>query len=228
MDRKGMFVLLVLFGCGYGQENSFEWGVLALAGEKTMLTCEDGYSMHMLNDSTPNIYTLSWKVPGGKILHHNHDDNMFAVKEGDNGIQGFVLEIKSFDYHYDGAYICMVEDDDRNATMSILRGINMYDRKYASMSEKYERNIIIAFVATAVFLFLVLGTGLVYKYRWQSEEDKAAEKAKRLGMTSPRANYYVNDGAEELTTKTAADKVKAVNGEGGYENPNMESSSTQL
>ena len=219
-------VAVVLLGVFAAASARFEWAILMMESETAMLNCEDGFPEHELNSSLANTYVLSWKLPNGNMLSGNHNDAMFELKSGQNGIAGYVLEIKKFKYEYSGAYICMVEDTMYNQSMYILRGINMHDRKYASLAEKYEHNIIVAVVASVVFLVPFLGACLVYKYRWQSEEDKAARKAKKLG--NKEAASYDNGVMKEFPPNSAAESVKASEGGGAYENPAVESHSTQL
>lgn len=80
----------------------------------------------------------------------------------------------------------------------ILRGLNIGGPLYLDPFDEYRDSVMIGGIAAAC-LFVPFAVGcLVYKYRYQSKEDRAEKKALRLKAKQRRQELEVNGKGTEL------------------------------
>lgn len=95
--------------------------------------------------------------------------------------------------------------------MATIRGINLHQPLAKSASERYEYNIIVAVVASVVFLVPLLGACAIYKFRYKSPEDKSKkynvrhrEYPNNVSMESPNEVKVPPSNSEQYVYENAA------------------------
>lgn len=171
------------------------------------------------NASDPDLIVI-WETPGGSNLTSTSlgaDDPNFAVRDIE-GIKDGELNFKRISEDLHGVYICHVyEYDSRVLVNRTIFGLNIREPRYRDMIDKYRRNIIVAFVSTAVFLVPLLAIILTYQF---SYERVHGDKSKNGGT---RAYLYgANDFQMSKTEpRDFTEPVKSPEGKGAYENVDL-------
>lgn len=138
------------------------------------------------------------------------DDPLFEVKDTYNVVNG-ELRFKKITSGVHGVYICWVTlNNDHSAIVNrTIFGLNIREKRYRSMSDKYSSNIIVAVVATAVFIVPLITICVTYRFSYEN----------RKGI-KPKRKYMQNgDGYDMTVANTVAASEK-----GAYENPEVQAS----
>jgi len=118
-----------------------------------------------------------------------------------------------------GVYQCNVINATGDTVHKTIFALNWQEPLYKNINEKYERNIIVAFVATAVFILPVITLCVLFHFHWEARHPEYEAKRKYA---------YDNNGSEMKQTISDHDVARAVQsseGKGAYENPDF---NTQL
>jgi hypothetical protein len=160
-----------------------------------------------------------WDTPTEMSLPTGTDDDNYKVETVD-GIADVELLVKKIREENHGVYTCRVyEKKTRDMTAKVVYGLNIHSKKYRDMTDKYRSNIIVAFVATAVFIVPVATILLLWNFRYEA----------RMETSGKRGGMYVQNGKKELPTDSIAATVMSPEGKGAYENINdPDDLSTQL
>lgn len=213
-----LYTMLVaaLFGLaraevGFSDMNAdvYDWGYDWYRGESFSFYCNNS-AMAVTTD-----HYVTWMTPSSKILRLDHDDEDFKV-DTYAGISGFQLTLKNVQPQLHGVYVCQVYDGiSRVKQGQIIFGMNVHTEKYRDLTEKYRSNIIVAFIATAVFVVPFATVCFVYHFQYRTQEEKDNLQKKRL----THKQFGRSEGAEFDVYK-----VKPSD-DGAYENPDF---NTQL
>lgn len=188
--------------------------ICELPSEWAYEVLRDGTITLYCNDSSINIDTNEygqWTIPSGVELKKQHNDSLLTVQQ-ENGIEGFSLLLKKVESSLDGVYICKVKSVSTDVIrMATIRGINLHQPLAKSASERYEYNIIVAVVASVVFLVPLLGACAIYKFRYKSPEDKSKkynvrhrEYPNNVSMESPNEVKVPPSDSEQYVYENAA------------------------
>ena len=194
---------------GYGDTNDDEWSYLWYPDEPFQLYCNSSKL------SVRNTEYIVWQTPGEKILQPDHDDNLFKTNEY-FGVPGYELHIKKLTSETSGVYICRVHENGTNVlrTQTIL-GINIRDHKYDELFDKYRHHVIVAVIATVVFVVPFATVCIVFQFRYRTPEQRARAQEKKH-------RSYAYNGHQQEMQKYRPDglaEVQSVEGKGAYENP---------
>lgn len=200
------FLLLLLVTAGLVKSDSEEddennWSVQVVMGDDVTLYCNDSRAMIQPGE------TGRWTVPSGEVLADNHNDTYFRVQNW-NGIQGYKLRVNKVTESNQGVYLCVIYTGN-TPRIEVVRLINYSGPKYLNGIDRYEKHILIAFVATAVFVGILLILCLTYRFRYRSPEEKMF------------AHQFIEESDESTARKsrTIADSVRAPGSGGAYDNP---------
>jgi hypothetical protein len=161
---------------------------------------------------------VEWDTPTKMSLPTEYSDEDYKVETVDN-IENVELLVKKIREENHGVYTCKVYDKNRDLTAKVVYGLNIHSKKYRDMTDKYRSNIIVAFVATAVFIVPVATILLLWNFRYEA----------RMETSGKRGRMYVENGKKEPPTYTIAATVMSPEGEGAYDNLNdPDDLSTQL
>ncbi|XP_045203696.2 uncharacterized protein LOC123556786 [Mercenaria mercenaria] len=187
------------------------WAYQWYTGEPFLFKCQNsGLNI------TANNY-VKWDTPTAKALSSTYNEADYEVKTTDN-IRGVEILVKKVDAEFHGVYTCIVYDNKGDEDSRVIYGLNIHDVKYRDMMDKYRHSIIVAVVATAVFIVPFATTCFVWHF-WYEEVSK-----RKLGK-SGKTSYVVDSEMKEPPTDGIAATVMSSEGEGAYDNPNL---STQL
>lgn len=136
-------------------------------------------------DPTNNTQIVVWETPRHEILADNMNSSLYVISDY-NGILNGELFIKEVTPETRGVYVCYlhhVNDAGHNETVKrSIFGINISIPKYRSKLERYRGNIIVAAVASAIFL--VVGSVVVLthtcSYEKRMEDHQRALRGKQL------------------------------------------------
>lgn len=195
-----------------GRSDKDDWAYQWYTGEPFRFQCQtSGLNF------TGNNYVV-WDTPTRKMLPTGHDDEHYKLYTAD-GIRDVELLIKNVQAEYHGVYTCHMYSDTAKAVGKVIYAINVHDVKHHDMIDKYRHNIIVAVIATAVFICPFATVCMVWQFRYE-ERDRRKHKGSN-------GKPYVVD--HELKAGPPADgiaeSVMSPEGKGAYENLDM---STQL
>lgn len=188
---------------GYGNTDlDKEWSYIWYENEPFNLYCNSS----ALNVQSPDY--IRWEKPskdGGKLtFEKKHNDDNYAIQEY-FGVEGFQLRVKKVTAETSGVFVCRVHNyTTGSARADSIVGINIRERRYDDMFDKYRSHFIVAVIATAVFLVPLATICFVYHYRYE----------RRSGQNM---SYPVT--GRDHAAKTYPDGL--ADGEGGYENPDF-------
>lgn len=183
------------------------WAYQWYTGEPFRIQCRTSG----LNEN--KTYLAIWDTPTIKALPRSTDNDVFQVKAFDD-IEDAELVVKNIQSAVHGVYVCKVYDVDSSVRVIQFRaiyGLNIREAKYHNMIDKYIHNISLALIVTAAFVVPLATICLVWRFRYQTDADKASRKARRSGKP-----YQV-----DREMKSTADSVVSPEGKGAYENPNL-------
>ena len=203
--------ILVTFTSGenVGQGNldlDDEWSFLWYEDEPFMLYC---------NSSTLNVQGsdyIMWEKPskdGEDTLRfeRNHNDTHYQTNHF-AGVDGFQLHIKKVTSETSGVFVCRVHDGTSHVSKGhALVGINIREKKYEELFDKYRRQFIVAIIATAVFVVPLATICIVYQFRYE----------RRMGLD--KKTSFSNGREYEMKADGLAYTVQAPEDNGAYENP---------
>ena len=87
----------------------------------------------------------------------------------------------------------------------LLRGLNIGGHKYRTAFDEYRENLMIGGIAAAALFVPLVTACFVYKYRFQTKEQKAEKRQARLDAN--KHQRYLESGAKgtELTEVSAGE-----------------------
>lgn len=188
----------------YAEEN--HWAKAVEENKPATLKCNE----RNLNIDTKNgTGSVQWEKPNGVTIGAS-DSDFLLEKEG--GYTNMVLKIHRVNSTNSGIYKCMINGTGK----TLVRGINVRGPVYTKFLDQYEYNIIVAVVATVVFLVPLLGSCGVYKFRYIEDEE---EKQNMFNMR----HGEIDNGQAMMEKKTIAAEVEAKEGGGAYDNVDFNS-----
>jgi hypothetical protein len=203
----------MVYGDMDGYADNSDWAFQWYTGERFHFIC-----------NTSGSYNSSWDTPLNKNLFSGYEDEEFKVN-GIGGVHGDELVVKNVQTHVHGVYTCKMYNRTGARIGHTIYGLNIHDVKYYELFDKYRSNLIVAVVSTAVYIGLLGTVCLVWRFRYQTEEDKQRRYEKK------RAYIYMTNGREHEMKQQIPDDltepVKSPVGKGAYENPYIDIS-TQL
>ena len=172
------FVAMVSCETGYNSDqDNGNWAYQWYIGEPFEMVC---------NTSSLNVQPMEWIVwetPNDELLNGTVDTDHYKVEDRNN-VNNFVLTIKRVQPTFHGVYKCHVFDSSMATRDKTIFGLNIREAKHRDNSDRYNYNIKVAFIATAVFLAPVLTICLVQHFRYQTEEDKMRRKQKKEAVVN--------------------------------------------
>ncbi|XP_061184556.1 uncharacterized protein LOC133192582 [Saccostrea echinata] len=202
-----LFVILLLIStltsvrATYAED--FHWAKAVRENEGADLECyEPNLNLNVMN----NTGSVEWKKPNGVIIRANDNDFLLEDKGGYKHMRLTIHKVNSTN---NGIYKCVLT----GTGTKLIRGINVRGPVYTKFLDQYEYNIIVAVVATVVFLVPLLGSCGVYKFRYIEDKE---EKQDMFHMRHGESD----NGQAMVEKKTIAAKVEANEGGGAYENVN--------
>lgn len=212
-----MIVAMVLVGA-MGAYNEPDWGFQSYLDEPFTLKCN-----HSTLIASAYNY-VEWQLPSGKTLDRGSEKYELS---NEALVANMRLTIQNVQDNDSGVYLCHVYDNDLKQTKrgQLLRGLNLGGPMYRDPFDEYRNNLMVGGLA-AVVLFVPLVTAcFVYKFRFQTKEQKTAKRAARLEATKHQRHLENNgkgtSAGEELSEVS-------VNGGKGEINPVYENSSDEI
>ncbi|XP_052796599.1 uncharacterized protein LOC128229016 [Mya arenaria] len=162
------------------------------------------------NISAHDYDRVSWVTPKGVIESNTSD--YYTLRDAD-GVKSAEIVIHKIEPALHGVYVCKVYNVSGNLVNKTIFGLNVHEAKPRSYKDKYQRNINVAVISSAVFLVPVLSLCLLHHYSWE----------KRHPEFMGRKKYAVDDSHEMNRTASKngglAATVASPEGKGAYENP---------
>lgn len=209
MNLSATLLLVGLTACVKGELYSelFHWAQVVEENKMVTLMCDEPRLGINTTDETGSV---KWYKPSGSLIR-TFDNNYKLEKVG--GFYNMKLTVYRVNSTNHGIYRCELTKTDSN-TIFLIRGANVRGPKYTRFLDEYEYNVIVAVVATVVFLVPLLSACGVWKFRYREEEK---EKANVFDMAS-REDNGSGPVMTEIPGKTIASKAEAPEGNGAYEN----------
>jgi len=201
-----MFVMVAMVTAELGTSTHDVWAYQWYEDESFKFTY-----VHPESNDTSALY-VEWASPNhGIITQSASNDALFEVMDSGNIVNGEIT-IKKVTSEVSGVYVCTVMlYNDRTVTVNrTIFGLNVHEQRYRSMSTKYNRNIALAFIVTAVFLVPLLTICLTYKFSYENRHPSSSHK------NGVRSNMYSVDDYQMKGDVT--DAVKSADGNGAYVN----------
>lgn len=197
-----------------GVSNGDDWAYQWYTGEPFRFKCQTSG----LNITADNY--VVWDTPTRKTLPINHDQTDYQLSTVD-GVRDVELLVKNVRSEFHGVYTCHVYADNTAKNVGkVIYGLNIHDVKYHDMIDKYRHNIVVAVIATVVFIVPFATICLVKQFQYE-------ERTKRKHGTTNGKPYMVEHELKQPYYDGVAENVKSTEGEGAYENPDPDLS-TQL
>ncbi|XP_076468005.1 uncharacterized protein LOC143298882 [Babylonia areolata] len=207
-------MMVLMAGEVKGAFNEPDWGFQSYLDEDFSLRCNHS-SVVVEKDNH-----VVWMLPSGDRV-----DSLDKTRKerfqlsSESGVVDMVLTIKNVQDTDSGVYLCYVYERYYTAGEKkgpLLRGLNLGGPMYREPFDKYRDNLMVGGLA-AVVLFVPLVTAcFVYKFRFQTKEQKAEKRAARLEATKHRRHLENNGKGQQLSD------VSVTNGK-GESNPAYES-----
>lgn len=182
----------------------FHWATSVEENSAAVLYCNEPN----LNINTTGTFgSVQWYTPSGSKIS---SDKNYKLEDVEN-YTNMKLTVYKVNKTNNGIYKCTLQTT--NLAITLIRGANVRGPKYTRFLDEYEYNVIVAVVATVVFLVPLLGSCGVWKFRYREDEDG---KANMFNMT------HEDNGTvpvmTEIPTKTVASTVESPEGNGAYDN----------
>lgn len=192
-------------------DNEDGWAYQWYTGEPFRIQC------HASGLNVNDTYYAIWDTPTRKALPRYYTDDEYQVNAF-NSIDDAELVVKDIQSAVHGVYTCKVYDY-ASMTMQFraIYGLNIREAKYHNLIDKYTHNITVALIATAVFIVPLATVCLVWRFRYETEADRASRKSRRSGKPYHAAHEIKHTAFDEGLT----DSVVSPEGKGAYENPNL-------
>ena len=225
LNRSVISAIVVAILVTFTSGENVGQGKLNLDDEWSYLWYEDEPFILYCNSSELNVQGgdyIMWEKPSkeGDTLKFERDHNDTSYQTNSfSGVDGFQLHIKKVTSVTSGVFLCHVHDGMTGISRGNgVVGINIRERKYEEMFDKYRGHFIVAIIATGVFVVPLATICIVYQFRYE----------RRLGMD--KKTSYNNGRGYEMKPDGLAYAVQAPEGKGAYENPQFtrDGSSTNL
>ena len=109
----------------------------------------------------------------------------------------------------------------RNKLGQLLRGLNVGGHKYREPFEEYRYNLMVGGLAALALFLPFLTICFVYKFRYQTDEQKRSKREARLEANRHQRHLDANGKGAELTTVSEKDGLQ------GETNPSYDNGSEQ-
>ncbi|XP_076467916.1 uncharacterized protein LOC143298814 isoform X2 [Babylonia areolata] len=203
MTMVVMMVMAAVVADVRGAFNEPTWGFQSYLQENFTLQCN-----HSDLIVTPHNH-VEWILPNGDRVPRTSKKHVLS-----DGMRGTVthmnLLINNVQDSDAGVYVCYVYTNIRKEALRghLLRGLNLGGPMYREPFEEYRDNLMVGGLA-AVVLFVPLVTAcFVYKFRFQTKEQKAEKRAARLEATKHRRHLENNGKGQQLS------EISVTNGAG--------------
>jgi hypothetical protein len=185
----------------------YHWANAVQENEGAALDCtEPRLNLNMTDGSG----SVEWFKPSGMEILSTDRDFLF---EDLGNFQRMRLTIYKVNASNSGIYKCKLTLPGSAPPVMLIRGINIHGPKYVAFLDEYEDNVIVAVVATVVFLVPLLGGCGVWKFRFRDEEEE------KENMFNMRHEDFDNGRVMmEIPSKTVAASVESPEGRGAYDN----------
>lgn len=156
--------------------------------------------------------SVQWFKPTGMEILRTDED--FLLEDLDRYLR-MTLTIHKVNASNSGIYKCKLMVSGSLNFITLIRGINIHGPKHVKFLDEYESNVIVAVVATLVFLVPFLGGCGVWKFRFREDE----EEKQKHNMFNMRHEEHDNGRVmTEVPEKTIAANVESPEGRGAYDN----------
>lgn len=183
----------------------FHWAKSVEENSAAVLYCNEP---NLNINTTGTTGYVKWYTPSGSQIMS--PDNNYKLENVGN-YNDMKLTVYKVNKTNNGIYKCTLLTS--NLAITLIRGANVRGPKYTRFLDEYEYNVIVAVVATVVFLVPLLGSCGVWKFRYREDED---EKANMFNMT--HEDNGTGPVMTEIPAKTVASTVESPEGNGAYEN----------
>ncbi|KAK7097365.1 uncharacterized protein [Littorina saxatilis] len=184
--------------------NEPDWGFQSYLDADFEIPCNNSDLVVVTNNF------IVWELPNGHMLDAGTDK---YVLKNYNNVAQMHLQVKNVQESDAGVYLCHVYNDFTKTQKrgKLLRGLNLGGHKFREPFEEYRYNLMVGGLA-ALALFVPLVTiCLVYKFRYQTDQDRHEKHQARKGAFVHQRNWEANKKDAEMS---------AVNGGGkGQDNP---------
>lgn len=183
----------------------FHWAESVEENSAAVLYCNEPI---LKINTTGTSGSVKWYTPSGSEIMNS--DNNYKLQNVDN-YTDMKLTVNKVNKTNSGIYRCTLQSS--GLTVTLIRGANVRGPKYTKFLDEYEYNVIVAVVATVVFLVPLLGSCGVWKFRYREDED---EKTNMFNMT--HEDNGTGPVMTEIPAKTVASTMESPEGNGAYEN----------
>lgn len=201
--------VVVLLGVVGIRGDEPDWGFQSYLDEDFRLTCNHSTLLPQPRDQ------VSWELPNGNLLEQDTEKYTLTngVSTGADDVVGMHLTIRNVQDADAGVYVCHVyENFQMNAYRGrLLRGLNIGGPMYRDQFDKYREHLIVAVIAAVVFFVPMVTLCFVYKFRYQTKEEKQAKYAQREEAFRHQRHLESNGPGGELSNSGGAVNV-------GFEN----------
>lgn len=179
----------------------FHWAESVEENSAVTLYCNEP---NLNINTTGTTGSVKWYTPSGSEIMSSNKN--YKLEDVDNYLN-MKLTVNKVNNTNNGIYKCTLQNS--NVRITLIRGANVRGPKYTRFLDEYEYNVIVAVVATVVFLVPFLGSCGVWKFRYREDED---EKANMFNMT------HEDNGAGPVMYEIPTKTVESPEGNGAYDN----------
>lgn len=179
----------------------FHWAESVEENSAVILYCNEP---NLNINTTGTTGSVKWYTPSGSEIMSSNKN--YKLEDVDNYLN-MKLTVNKVNNTNSGIYKCTLQNS--NVRITLIRGANVRGPKYTRFLDEYEYNVIVAVVATVVFLVPFLGSCGVWKFRYRGDED---EKANMFNMT------HEDNGAGPVMYEIPTKTVESPEGNGAYDN----------
>ncbi|KAL8598725.1 hypothetical protein ACOMHN_033289 [Nucella lapillus] len=201
-------VVMAMVGCVRGAFNEPDWGFQSYLNESFTLICDRAQGLKVEAHNH-----IEWTLPNGQLVTQNTGKYVLI-----SGLRGTVfnmqLTITNVQERDAGVYLCHVYNNIRKERKlgQLLRGLNLGGHKYREPFDEYRDHLMVGGIAAVVLFVPLVAACLIYKFRYQTQEDRAAKHAARLENTRHQRHLEAM-GNGETTTELSEVSVSGGRGE---------------
>lgn len=187
-----------------GAYNEPDWGFQSYLNESFTLPCN--HSTLIIEDWN----YVEWTLPNKKLLVSGTTK---YVLSGQGNITNMYLTITDVQTSDTGVYVCHVYTDFNKGTYrgQLLRGLNLGGHKYREPFDEYRNNLMVAGLAALVLFVPLVTACFVYKFRYQTKDQRAGKHAARLEATKHQRHLEAKGKGAELSEVAVADGKGEIN-----------------
>ncbi|KAL8598726.1 hypothetical protein ACOMHN_033290 [Nucella lapillus] len=189
--------VLVLVGAVVGVRGAYnepDWGFQSYLNEPFTLTCNHSSLMAVSGNY------IEWELPHGEMLTRGTNKHVLSSQSG-LVVANMHLTVNDIQTSDTGVYVCHIYENYLKLTKrgQLLRGLNLGGHKYSEPFDEYRDHLMVGGIAAVVLFVPLIAVCFIYKFRYQTNEQKTAKHVARLEATRHQRHLAANGKGAELS-----------------------------